>query len=300
MSVLNQLDRLRLKFAPKNTTENDWDLIITPNRRLLDINLIDIVRYRDLLFLFIKRDLTTFYKQTILGPLWFFIQPFISTIIFSFIFNRIAKIPTEEIPPYLFYMSGIIAWNYFSDCLTTTSNTFTSNANIFGKVYFPRIIIPLSKVISGLSKFFIQFILFMGLYFYYYFIGNQSIDLNFNLIFIPLLIFQMGLLGQGLGMIITSLTTKYRDLSYLLNFGIQLLMYASPIVYPLSIVPEKYRVIIISNPMTPIIEIFRNALLGTGKIDLFMLFHSLFTTFILFIVGLLIFNKVEKTFIDTV
>ena len=253
-----------------------------------------------MLYLFIKRDFTTFYKQTILGPLWFIIQPFISTIIFSFIFNRVAKIPTEEIPPYLFYLSGIIAWNYFSECLTTTSNTFTSNVNIFGKVYFPRIIMPLSKVISGLIKFFIQFMLFLGLYIYYVSLGNQSMDPSFYLIIVPLLIFQMALLGQGLGMIISSLTTKYKDLSYILNFGIQLLMYASPIIYPLSIVPEKYRLIIISNPMTPIIEIFRNALLGTGQINMIMYIYSIVMTLVLFIIGLIIFNKVEKSFIDTV
>lgn len=284
----------------KNNLNKKWDLIITPQKRLFELHLSEIWKYRDLLYLFIKRDFTTFYKQTILGPLWFIIQPFISTIIFSFIFNRVAKIPTEEIPPYLFYLSGIIAWNYFSECLTTTSNTFTSNVNIFGKVYFPRIIMPLSKVISGLIKFFIQFVLFLGLYIYYVLLGNQSMAPSFYLIIIPLLIFQMALLGQGLGMIISSLTTKYRDLSYILNFGIQLLMYASPIVYPLSIVPEKYRLIIISNPMTPIIEIFRNALLGTGQINMIMYIYSIVMTLVLFIIGLIIFNKVEKSFIDTV
>ncbi len=284
----------------KNNLNKKWDLIITPQRGLFELHLSEIWKYRDLLYLFIKRDFTTFYKQTILGPLWFIIQPFISTIIFSFIFNRVAKIPTEEIPPYLFYLSGIIAWNYFSECLTTTSNTFTSNVNIFGKVYFPRIIMPLSKVISGLIKFFIQFVLFLGLYIYYVLLGNQSMAPSFYLIIVPILIFQMALLGQGLGMIISSLTTKYRDLSYILNFGIQLLMYASPIVYPLSIVPEKYRLIIISNPMTPIIEIFRNALLGTGQINMIMYIYSIVMTLVLFIIGLIIFNKVEKSFIDTV
>ena len=284
----------------KNNLNKKWDLIITPQRGLFELHLSEIWKYRDLLYLFIKRDFTTFYKQTILGPLWFIIQPFISTIIFSFIFNRVAKIPTEEIPPYLFYLSGIIAWNYFSECLTTTSNTFTSNVNIFGKVYFPRIIMPLSKVISGLIKFFIQFVLFLGLYIYYVLLGNQSMAPSFYLIIVPILIFQMALLGQGLGMIISSLTTKYRDLSYILNFGIQLLMYASPIVYPLSIVPEKYRLIIISNPMTPIIEIFRNALLGTGQINMIMYIYSIVMTLVLFIIGLITFNKVEKSFIDTV
>ena len=289
-----------LTLELKNNLNKKWDLIITPQKRLFELHLSEIWKYRDLLYLFIKRDFTTFYKQTILGPLWFIIQPFISTIIFSFIFNRVAKIPTEEIPPYLFYLSGIIAWNYFSECLTTTSNTFTSNVNIFGKVYFPRIIMPLSKVISGLIKFFIQFVLFLGLYIYYVWLGNQSMAPSFYLIIVPLLIFQMALLGQGLGMIISSLTTKYRDLSYILNFGIQLLMYASPIIYPLSIVPEKYRLIIISNPMTPIIEIFRNALLGTGQINMIMYIYSIVMTLFLFIIGLIIFNKVEKSFIDTV
>tara|TARA_B100001121_G_C18691601_1_gene623261 strand:+ start:68 stop:937 length:870 start_codon:yes stop_codon:yes gene_type:complete len=289
-----------LTLELKNNLNKKWDLIITPQRGLFELHLSEIWKYRDLLYLFIKRDFTTFYKQTILGPLWFIIQPFISTIIFSFIFNRVAKIPTEEIPPYLFYLSGIIAWNYFSECLTTTSNTFTSNVNIFGKVYFPRIIMPLSKVISGLIKFFIQFVLFLGLYIYYVLLGNQSMAPSFYLIIVPILIFQMALLGQGLGMIISSLTTKYRDLSYILNFGIQLLMYASPIVYPLSIVPEKYRLIIISNPMTPIIEIFRNALLGTGQINMIMYIYSIVMTLVLFIIGLIIFNKVEKSFIDTV
>ena len=279
----------------------EYKIVITSKRGLFDLQLTDLWNYRDLLFLFVKRDFKTFYKQTILGPLWFFIQPLITTLVFAVIFNRIAKIPTDEIPPNLFYMSGIIAWNYFSSCLMLTSSTFTSNAAIFGKVYFPRIIVPLSNVISALAKFLVQLIMFLGFYFYYIATGNDQIAPKFEtLIFIPLMIVQMALLGQGLGMIISSMTTKYRDLSYLVSFGTQLLMYASPIVYPLSVVPEKYKILIIANPMTPIIEGFRQAFIGQGSFQISMFFVSLSITIAIFLVGILIFNKVEKSFIDTV
>ena len=261
----------------------------------------DIWCYRDLLWLFVKRDFTTFYKQTIFGPLWFFIQPLLSTLVFLVIFNHIAKISTDEIPPILFYMSGIIAWNYFSNCLTSTSSIFTSNVGLFGKVYFPRMIVPLSIVISGISRLVVQLCMFLGFYFYYIVIGNEKISPSFNLLLlVPILIIQMALLGQGLGMIISSLTTKYRDLNYLVSFGTQLLMYATPIVYPLSVVPEKYRIFIIANPMTPVIEGFRQAFIGKGHLDFNMFIYSIIFTLITFILGLLIFNKVEQSFIDTV
>jgi lipopolysaccharide transport system permease protein len=198
-------------------------------------------------------------------------------------------------------MSGIIAWNYFSGCLTSTSGTFTANAGLFGKVYFPRIIVPLSKVVSGLTKFCVQLIMFLIFYFYYMAIGNGQINPSLQtLLIIPILIIQMALLGQGLGMIISSLTTKYRDLSYLVSFGTQLLMYASPIIYPLSVVPDKYKIFIIANPMTPVIEGFRQAFIGKGHLDFNMLIYSIIFTLITFILGLLIFNKVEQSFIDTV
>jgi len=285
----------------KNSNLEFWDTIITPNRGWFELHLNDIWEYRDLLWLFVKRDFTTFYKQTILGPIWFFIQPLLSTIVFTIIFNRIAGIPTDGIPPFLFYMSGIIAWNYFSNCLTSTSGTFTANAGLFGKVYFPRIIVPLSKVISGLSRLAIQVVMFLGFYVYFLIIGNQHIRFSFQaLLLMPLMIIQIAMLGQGLGMIISSLTTKYRDLSYLVSFGTQLLMYASPIVYPLSVVPDKYKIYIIANPMTPVIEGFRQAFIGKGQLNLNMLFYSICITLIIFFIGLLIFNKVEKTFIDTI
>ncbi len=284
-----------------NLDDNGWNIIITPNRSLFDIDLISIWKYRYLTWLFVKRDFTTFYKQTILGPLWFFIQPLISTIVFTIIFNKVAHIPTGELPPVLFYMSGIIAWNYFSNCLTTTAGTFTSNASLYEKVYFPRIIIPLSKVIAGLAKFSVQLILFLSFYFYYLYIGNNQIFPSKSaLILIPIMIIQMAFLGLGLGMIVSSLTTKYRDLSHLVTFGVQLLMYASPIVYPLAVVPEKYKSIILANPMTPIIEGFRQAFIGKGQLDIYIYIYSLFFTLIIFFLGLLIFNKVERNFIDTV
>lgn len=275
-------------------------LIISPDHKWFDFHLKEIWNYRDLLVLFVKRDILTVYKQTILGPLWFLIQPLISTIVFSFIFNKIAKISTDNIPPYLFYMSGLIAWNYFSDCFLTTSRTFTANASIFGKVYFPRIIIPLSKIFSGLVKLFVQLIMFFMFYFYYTFLGYEGVFILNIIIILPFLILQMGILGLGLGMIISSLTTKYRDLSYLVAFGTQLLMYASPIVYPLSYVPEKYKYFIILNPLTPIIEGFRQGLVGSGQLDFNMLFYSICTTIIIFFLGLLFFNKIEKKFMDTV
>ena len=275
--------------------------MIVPERRWFDFNISEVIQYKDLLWIFVKRDITSVYKQTILGPLWFIIQPLFSTIIFNIIFNKIARIPTDNIPPYLFYMSGIIAWNYFSSCLLNTSKTFSANSSIFGKVYFPRIIVPLSTVISGLMRFSVQMILFIGFCLYYISVGNNSIAPSTKtILIIPILIIQMALLGQGIGMIISSFTVKYRDLNYVVSFGTQLMMYLSPIIYPLSSVPEKYKIFIMLNPMTSIIEGFRQALVGKGSLDFYtFLFSFLFTTFIFFI-GLLIFNKFEKNFIDTI
>ena len=285
----------------KDTTVKDWDIIITPNQRWFDISLHELWRFRSLLWIQVKRDFVNFYKQTILGPLWFFIQPLLTTMVFTVIFNKVAKIPTDELPPILFYMSGIIAWNYFSDCLTHTSGTFKKFAVIFGRIYFPRIIIPSAKVISGLLKFCMQFILFLGFYFYYISIGNQQINTSFHtLLLFPIMIIQIALLGQGLGLILSSLTTKYRDLEHLVSFGIQLLMYASPIIYPLSAVPNNYRIFILANPMTPLIEGFRYIFLGVGEFSIILYIYSLFVSIFTFVLGVLIFYRVEKNFIDTV
>ena len=253
------------------------------------------------MWLLIKRDFTVFYKQTILGPLWFFIQPLLSTIVFSIIFNKVAGISTDGTPPNLFYMSGIIAWNYFSGCLSETSNVFNRNAGLFSKVYFPRIVVPLSIVISKLTTFFVQSVLLLILYFYY----SSNGDLNYHFdytyfVLLPIMILQMAVLGLGLGSIISSLTVKYRDLGFLLGFGTQLLMYACPIVYPLSSVPDKYKFYIELNPMTPIIIGFRKIFTGEGQFSLDVYLFSIFISVFIFLIGFIIFSKVEKKFIDTI
>ena len=278
-----------------------WDLIITPKSGWFDFRINQILKFRDLLYFLIKRDYTTFYKQTILGPIWFFIQPILSTTIYLIIFNKVAGIKTDEMPPILFYMSGIILWNYFSNCLVNTSKTFIVNAALFEKVYFPRIIIPLSIVISGLARFFIQFFLFIAIYTYFLIDGNIYINLSMsNILLVPILILQMGILGFGLGIIIAALTTKYRDLSYLVSFGTQLLMYMSPIVYPISKIPENYLFYFFFNPIAIIISLFRTAFLGENYIEFHIYFISIVVTFLILLIGLIAFNKVEKTFIDII
>lgn len=276
-----------------------WDLVIRPRRSILDIDLKAIWEYRDLLTMFVRRDIVVVYKQTILGPLWFFVQPILTTLIYILVFGRIAKISTDGVPMILFYLSGIIMWNYFSECFNITAKTFTENANIFGKVYFPRLIMPLSKVISGLIKFGIQFALFLLVYFYFLF-NTNSIHPNFNLLLVPYLVALMAILGLGFGIIFTSLTTKYRDLNFLIAFGVQLLMYATPVIYPVSAIPEKYKLYIMANPMTPIIEAFKNAFLGAGHISLWGLVYATLFTLVVFLLGILIFSKTEQNFIDTV
>jgi lipopolysaccharide transport system permease protein len=278
---------------------NDWDLIIQPKTRWFDLHLGDLWRYRDLMMLFVWRDFVASYKQTILGPFWHLLQPLISTLIFTVIFGEIARIPTDGLPPFLFYMCGLTAWNYFAACLTGTSGVFISNAGIFGKVYFPRLTVPVSIVISSLVKFGIQFALFIG-FMIFFSIRGSAIRPNLIILITPYLLLIMAALGLGVGIIISSLTTKYRDLQVLVGFGVQLLMYATPIVYPMSAVPEKYRWLILINPMTPIIETFRYAFLGSGSFNVICLVFSTITTFILILLGILLFNRVEKTFMDTV
>jgi lipopolysaccharide transport system permease protein len=247
----------------------------------------------------VKRDFVVFYKQTILGPLWFFIQPILTALMYIIVFTRIAKISTDGIPPILFYLGGTIIWNYFADCFNNTSTTFVTNANLFGKVYFPRIVVPLSKVMSGMLKFFIQFALFLGVYIYYVATG-LDIHMTSAIFYLPVMILLMGMLGLGLGIFFTSLTTKYRDLVFLITFGVQLLMYATPVIYPLSSVPEKYKMIILLNPMTPVLEGFRMAFLGSGTFEPVHLAISCVTTVVIFFLGLAVFNYTEKDFMDTV
>lgn len=279
--------------------KENWTTIITPKNSFFWLNLKELWQYRDLITSFVKRDITATYKQTILGPLWFFIQPIFTTIMFFIVFGNIAKIPTDGIPQILFYMNGIILWNYFSKCLISTSNTFVSNAAMFKKVYFSRLTMPISNVISALVQLAIQFILFTIILIAYKIYGSDF-KLSAAVFAVPLFVLQIAVLGFGLGLIITSLTTKYRDLTHLVGFAVQLWMYATPIVYPLSMVPEKWRTIYGLNPVVPILESFKHAFFSTGMPSLTEYGISVATTIFLLFAGIFIFNKVEKNFVDTV
>lgn len=282
--------------------KNDVNWEISPQNNLLDLKLKEVWAYRDLLGLLVRRDFVSFYKQTILGPLWFFIQPLFTTIIFTFIFGNLAGISTDGLPKPLFYMAGITAWNYFADCLTKTSTVFKDNASIFGKVYFPRLIMPLSIVVSNLVRFGVQMLLFLAFICYYQFTG-ANFQISWAILLFPYIIVLMALLGLGTGMIISAMTTKYRDLAFLVGFGVQLLMYATTVIYPLSTAIEKYPKyswIIKYNPMTAIIETFRYGFLGEGSFSWISLGYATGVTAVLLIIGIVVFNKVEKTFIDTV
>ena len=280
--------------------EHTWT--IEAKASLFDLKLNEIWAYRDLLWLLVRRDFVSFYKQTILGPLWFFIQPLFTTIIFTFIFGNLAGISTDGLPKPLFYMAGITAWNYFADCLTKTSTVFRDNAAIFGKVYFPRLIMPLSIVVSNLVRFGVQMILFLIMFLYYY-LSEANFQPSWAIALIPIVVILMALLGLGTGMIISAMTTKYRDLAFLVGFGVQLLMYATTVIYPLSTALEKYPKyawIIKYNPMTPIIETFRYGFLGQGSFSWSSLGYATGVIVALLIFGIVIFNKVERNFVDTV
>lgn len=283
-----------------DTPPADWDLTIRPQSSLLDINFKDLWRYRDLLTMFVKRDVITVYKQTILGPIWFIVQPILTTAIYILVFGRIANISSDGVPRILFYLSGIVIWNYFAESFNQTSQTFKQNASIFGKVYFPRLIMPLSKVSAGLIKFGIQFGFFLVVYLIFIFSGNEAIKPNLYILLTPYLVLLMAGLGLGFGIIFTSLTTKYRDLTFLIQFGVQLLMYASPVIYPVSTIPEKYKAFIMANPITPILEGFKYAFLGAGTFDWWHLAYSTVFTLVVLFLGIIIFNRTEKTFMDTV
>lgn len=283
----------------KESQEENWSLVIKPQSNWFELHLDDLWRYRDLIYMFVKRDFVAQYKQTILGPLWFLIQPILTTITYMVIFGGIAKIGTDGTPEALFYMAGIMMWNYFSTCLNRTSDTFVANANIFGKVYFPRLTVPISSVISGLVTFAIQLGLFVVMYLVFL-VKGADIHINIYVLLLPYLIVLMALLGLGLGIIVSSMTTKYRDLKFLVTFGIQLLMYAAPVVYPLSTLPEKYKFWVALNPMTSVIETFRYSVLGTGSFSWAMLGYSSVVTAVILVFGVVIFNRVEKTFMDTV
>lgn len=294
---------MNITSANKNneTSSEHWTEIISPKTHLFDLHLAEVWRYRDLLFLFVKRDIISQFKQTILGPLWYIIQPVLTTLMFLILFNRIANISTGVLPPVLFYMSSITIWNYFSACLTNTSNTFIANSAIFGKVYFPRLVQPLSSVISNMSKFAIQFGLLLIAMIYYAIRGQYSISVGWHTLLIPVIAVLMALLGLGLGIIISSLTTKYRDISVLITFGVGLLMYITPVAYPLSFLEKsQYKNLIEFNPLSPLIEGFRYALFGDGTFTLPLFFYSVAFTLVSLFLGIMIFNKVERNFMDTV
>jgi lipopolysaccharide transport system permease protein len=287
-------------MAQAPDSRDTWSLVIRPHGRWWELQLADVWHYRDLLWMFVRRDFVAVYKQTILGPIWFFIQPLITTIMFTVIFTGVAKIPTDGLPPMLFYLAGTTPWNYFATSLTKTSLTFSANANLFGKVYFPRLVTPISIVISNLIQFSIQFLLFFG-FLAYYLIKGAAIHPDWLMVAImtPVLLLLMALLGLGTGILVSSLTTKYRDLNFLVAFGVQLAMYASPVILPMSSFSAKYRLFIEMNPMSAIIETFRSIYLG-GAIPWGLLGISSGVTLILLLVGTAIFNRVEKTFMDTV
>lgn len=278
---------------------NDWDLIIESRPSLLNINFKQLWRYRDLIFLLVRRDFVSVYKQTILGPLWLFVQPVLTTVTYILIFTKVAQINTQEIPPSLFYMSGIVMWTYFADCLNKISSTFITNAGVFGKVYFPRLVMPISVVISNFIKFGVQLVLLFAVWIYYY-VTTDLIHPSIYMCLLPFLILILAGLGMGSGIIISALTTKYRDLTFLIGFGLQLLMFSTPIVYPLSIVPDKSKWILLLNPITPLIEAFKYSLLGKGFFSWGYLSYSLIVMMVLLTIGVLVFNKIEKSFVDTV
>ena len=283
--------------------ENEhWDIVIQPDKKLFSLDLQEVWRYRDLLVMYVKRDIVTMYKQTILGPLWYIIQPLFTTIMFMFVFGGIAGISTDGLPQPLFYMAGILCWNYFSECLTKCSETFNANQQIFGKVYFPRLVVPFSITLSSLLKMVIQFVLFIAIYIFYICSGYTP-NITWYILLVPLLVVMLAGLGLGFGLIISSMTTKYRDLRFMISFGVQLWMYITPVIYPLSILKQNYPNYvwaIVANPLTSIIETFKLAFLGQGTFEWSYLLYSIIFTIIVMFLGMLTFNKVQRSFMDVI
>lgn len=277
-----------------------FDVIISSKRKWFDFNFKELFRYRDLIFMFVKRTFVSQYKQTVLGPIWAIVQPLLTTIVFTIIFGGIAQLPTDGIPSFIFYLCGNIVWTFFSTSLISISNTFISNAPILGKVYFPRLVMPISTVLSQIISFLIQFIFLLIVLLYSYINGTLSININFSVFLIPILLIQMTLLSLGCGIIISSLTTKYRDLAMLVSFGTQLWMYASPVVYSTSLLPSSFLNIYMLNPMAPILDAFRYSCLGIGSLQIKYYFISWIITLMILFLGVVLFNRVEKNFMDTI
>lgn len=276
-----------------------WDLVIRPHGRWFDLHLADLWRYRDLVLMFVRRDFVAQFKQTILGPAWFVLQPLLTTLVFVVVFGEIAQLSTDGLPRVLFYLSGNVVWMYFAGVLTATANTFVSNAHLFGKVYFPRLAVPISVSISYVLKFLLQFIFFMGFVAYFHWRGAE-ISFHPIIMLFPLLVVLMALMSLGLGILFSAMTTKYRDLRFLLDFGVRLLMFAAPVIYPLSMIPDRWRWFLMINPMTPIIEAFRLAFLGQGTVSIGHLMYSAFFTLLVLLAGIALFNRIERSFMDTV
>lgn len=282
--------------------DKNWDLIIQNKSSLFRLDLHEVWRYRDLLRMYVKRDIITFYKQTILGPMWFFIQPIMTTIMFMFVFGGIAGISTDGVPQAVFYLAGLVCWNYFADCLTKCSDTFNANQQIFGKVYFPRLIVPFSIVISNMVKMGIQLVLFLVVY-AYYFIVLGTFEINWTIVLFPVLLMMLASLGLGFGLVISSLTTKYRDLRFLITFGVQLWMYATPVIYPLSVMKQNYPDkiwVIVANPLTAIIETFKYGFTGVGVFEWNYLLYSFIMSIAVLLLGIIVFNRVQKNFMDVI
>ncbi len=279
--------------------EKKWTTIIEPKRKLLDLRLDELWQYKDLIFLFVKRDFVTKYKQTVLGPIWFIVQPLLTTLMQTLVFGNIAGLPTDGLPQFLFYMAGNVPWLYFSTCLTTTSNTFVLNSSVFGKVYFPRLVSPIATVISSVLNFFVQFVMFL-IFVVIFMIQGASIQITWVAALTPLLLVQMAMLGMGFGIIISSMTTKYRDLQVLVSFGVSLWMYATPVIYSASSLSDAVYGIIMLNPMSPIIELMRYGWLGSGTTPFMYWGISWIITIVVLFLGIIYFNKVERTFMDTV
>lgn len=283
-------------------SDKNWDLIIQNKSSLFRLDLHEVWRYRDLLRMYVKRDIITFYKQTILGPMWFFIQPIMTTIMFMFVFGGIAGISTDGVPQAVFYLAGLVCWNYFADCLTKCSDTFNANQQIFGKVYFPRLIVPFSIVISNMVKMGIQLVLFLVVY-AYYFIVLGTFEINWTIVLFPVLLLMLASLGLGFGLVISSLTTKYRDLRFLITFGVQLWMYATPVIYPLSVMKQNYPDkiwVIVANPLTAIIETFKYGFTGVGVFEWNYLLYSFVVSIAVLLLGIIVFNRVQKNFMDVI
>ncbi len=288
-------------MGKKQAADAGWTVVVEPKRRLLDLNVRELWRYRDLILLFVKRNFTVTYKQTILGPLWAILQPLLTTVIFTVVFGGLAKLPTDGVPPFLFYMCGNVAWSYFSSCLNHTSKTFIDNSKVFGKVYFPRMAVPIATALTNLITFAIQFVFFLCFLVFYATRPDSGIAVNWPLAALCVVgLMQMAMLGLGFGVIVSALTTKYRDLQMLVSFGVQLWLYATPVTYASTMIPEKYLALYRLNPMTPVIELFRAAFLGAGSFDGTSYVISLLVTAAVLMIGLVLFNRIEKTFMDTV